>query len=93
MLGAQAFGQETPERFWIAGRYDGNRIVVIADRYDLMLGNGGYESDDDSFIGALSTLEQPNAFLSTYCDGRWIPACRDALSARRQWRDHARERC
>jgi hypothetical protein len=126
MLSVQVFGQQTPERFWIAGRYDGNRVVVyfekvqfegtiasqareiappvsdlffnpvelpasyiagfqnkpnaehfaIGDRYDLMLGNGtiatiklttlvGYETDDDSFIGALGTLEQPNATLSS----------------------------
>jgi hypothetical protein len=118
-------GQGKPERFWVAGRYDGNRIVIyfdkvkfrgtmnsrarkiappvvdgffnpvelppsyvvgfqktgdaehfgIGDRYDLMLGNGttatvkltallGCETDEeagnDSFIGALATVETGN---------------------------------
>jgi hypothetical protein len=25
------FGQNGPERFWLAGRYDGNRVVVYFD--------------------------------------------------------------
>ena len=25
------FGQKGPERFWLAGRYDGNRVVVYFD--------------------------------------------------------------
>jgi hypothetical protein len=25
------FGQKKPERFWLAGRYDGNRVVVYFD--------------------------------------------------------------
>jgi len=130
LLSVQLFGQEPPERFWVAGRYDGNRIVVyfnkvrfegamstkarkiappvsdlffspvelpisyiaelqnrpnaehfaIGDRYDLMLGNGtiatlklttlvGCETDEEvgneSFIGAIGTLEQPNALVFT----------------------------
>ncbi len=130
ILSTQVFGQETPERFWVAGRYDGNRVVVyfnkvrfegtmsskarqiappvsdlffspvelpasylaglqdkpnaehfaIGDRYDLMLGNGtiatielttlvGCETDEgvgnDSFVGAIGTLEQPNALVFT----------------------------
>jgi hypothetical protein len=32
ILSAQVFGQQTPERFWVAGRYDGNRIVVYFDK-------------------------------------------------------------
>jgi hypothetical protein len=27
----QAFGQTPPERFWLAGRYDGNRVIVYFD--------------------------------------------------------------
>jgi hypothetical protein len=130
MMCAPIFGQVRPERFWVAGRYDGNRIVVyfnkvqfggtmsskareiappvaygffspvelpasyiagfqkkpdvehfaIGDRYDLMLGNGmiatikltalvGCETDEevgnDSFIGALATVEEPNSLLFT----------------------------
>lgn len=122
-----ALGQTQPERFWLAGRYDGNRVVVyfdavkfkgamlsnsskiarpvadaffdpvelpasyiagfqktpnaehfaIGDRYDLLLGSGivatiklttlvGCETDEevgnDSFIGALGTVEK-NDFL------------------------------
>jgi hypothetical protein len=127
-------GQEQAERFWVAGRYDGDRIVVyfdkvkfagtmtskvrrirppvvdgffspveelpasfvaafqkadsaehfaIGDRYDLMPGNGtiatirlttlvGCKTDEevgnDSFIGALATVEQPGylAFTKGY---------------------------
>ena len=120
---APALGQKKSERFWLAGRYDGNRVVVyfdavkfegtmssnarkiadpmataffnpvelaasyiarfqkkpnaehfgIGDRYDLLLGNGtiatiklttlvGCETDEqvgnDSFIGALGTVEE-----------------------------------
>jgi hypothetical protein len=124
------FGQNGPERFWLAGRYDGNRVVVyfdavkfegtmssnareiadpvagaffnpvelpasyiarfqktpnaehfaIGDRYDLLLGNGtiatiklttlvGCETDEqvgnDSFIGALGTIEKKDALVFT----------------------------
>jgi hypothetical protein len=31
MRSAQTFGQNAPERFWLAGRYDGNRVVVYFD--------------------------------------------------------------
>jgi len=130
IISTQVLGQETPEGFWVAGRYDGNRVVVyfnkvrfegtmsskgrkiappisdlffspvelpasyiaglqdkpnaehfaIGDRYYLMLGNGtiattklttlvGCETDDgvgnESFIGAIGTLEQPNALVFT----------------------------
>jgi hypothetical protein len=122
------FCQTQVERFWLAGRYDGNRVVVyfdavkfkgtmssnahkitnpiagafftpvelpasfiarfqksqnaehfaIGDRYDLLLGNGtiatiklttlvGCETDEevgnDSFIGALGTLEKDDALV------------------------------
>jgi hypothetical protein len=125
-----ACGQKKPERFWLAGRYDGNRVVVyfeavkfegtmpsnarklappvaeaffepvelpasyvarfqktpnaehflIGDRYDLLLGNGtiatiklttlvGCETDEpvgnDSFIGALGTLENEDSLFLT----------------------------
>jgi hypothetical protein len=128
--GVPACGQKKPERFWLAGRYDGNRVVVyfeavkfegtmpsnarrlappvagaffepvelpasyvarfqkkpnaehflIGDRYDLLLGNGtiatiklttlvGCETDEpvgnDSFIGALGTLESKDSFIFT----------------------------
>jgi hypothetical protein len=130
---APAFGQSKPERFWLAGRYDGDRIVVyfdavkfegtmtatasrisppvagaffdpvelpasyiarfqnapnaerfeIGDRYDLLLDNGtvataklttlvGCETDEqggnDSFIGALATLDKrySSAFTKNY---------------------------
>jgi len=121
------FGQEKFERFWLAGRYDGNRVVVyfdavkfegtmssnarkiappaadaffepeelpasyiarfqktanaehfaIGDRYDLLVGNGitltiklttlvGCETDEpvgnDSFIGALGTIEDRDSY-------------------------------
>ncbi len=124
------FGQREPERFWLAGRYDGNRVVVyfdavkfkgtmlsnaskiaepvadgffdpvelpasyiarfqntpnaehfaIGDRYDLLLGNGtiatiklttlvGCETDEgvgnDSFIGALGTVERKDSLVFT----------------------------
>ena len=124
------FAQKTAERFWIAGRYDGNRVVVyfdavqfqgtmapnarkiappvvqaffepvelpftyvtqfqkkpdaehfaIGDRYDLLLGNGiirtiklttlvGCETDEaignDSYIGALGTVQDKDALLLT----------------------------
>jgi hypothetical protein len=130
MFGSEMLGQGKPERFWVAGRYDGNRIVVyfnkvkfagtmaakarkiappvadaffdpvelpvsyvagfqkrrdaerfaIGDRYDLMLGNGsiatiklttlvGCETDEevgnDSFVGALGTVEQPGSLVFT----------------------------
>lgn len=29
--GTPTFGQKKPERFWLAGRYDGNRVVVYFD--------------------------------------------------------------
>jgi len=129
-LWSPIFGQEKPERFWVAGRYDGDRIVVyfdkvkfagtmtskarklappvaetffspvelpadyiagfqkasdaehfaIGDRYDLMLGNGtiatiklttlvGCETDEavgnDSFVGALATVEPPGDLVFT----------------------------
>ncbi|HXX21305.1 MAG TPA: hypothetical protein VEJ46_18050 [Candidatus Acidoferrum sp.] len=122
---APTFGQKKAERFWLAGRYDGNRVVIyfdavkfegtmhsnarkiappvadaffepvqlsasylarfqntpeaerfaIGDRYDVLLGNGltatiklttlvGCETDEgvgnDSFIGALGTIEDEN---------------------------------
>ena len=125
---APTFGQGKPERFWLAGRYDGNRVVVyfdavkfkgtlsssaskitapvadgffdpvelpasyiarfqntpnaehfaIGDRYDLLLGNGtiamirlttlvGCETDEevgnDSFIGALGTIERKDSLV------------------------------
>jgi hypothetical protein len=128
--GAPACGQKKPERYWLAGRYDGNRVVVyfeavkfegtmpsnarrlappvagaffepvelpasyvarfqktpnaehfvIGDRYDLLLGNGtiatiklttlvGCETDEpvgnDSFIGALGTIENRDSLLFT----------------------------
>ncbi len=131
VLCAQIRGQEKTESFWLAGRYDGNRIVVyfnkvqfrgtmssqareiappvadlfitpvelpasyiaafqkkpgaehfaIGDRYDLMLGNGtiatikvtalvGCETDEevgnDSFVGALATVEKPSTLLFTH---------------------------
>ena len=124
------FGQNQSERFWLAGRYDGDRVVIyfdavkfkgtipsnarkivnpvaaaffnpvelpasfitrfqktpnaehfaIGDRYDLLLGNGttatirlttlvGCETDEevgnDSFIGALGTLEKRDALVFT----------------------------
>ncbi len=124
------FCQAQAERFWLAGRYDGNRVVVyfdavkfegtmssnahkianpvagafftpvelpasfiarfqktpkaehfaIGDRYDLLLGNGtiatirlttlvGCETDEevgnDSFIGALGTVEKGDALVFT----------------------------
>jgi hypothetical protein len=123
------FAQKTAERFWIAGRYDGNRVVIyfdavqfqgtmspsarkiappvvqaffepaalpasyvtqfqkgpaaehfaIGDRYDLLLGNGiirtiklttlvGCETDEaignDSYLGALGTVEDKDALLT-----------------------------
>lgn len=129
-LCAQLFAQYPPQRFWVAGRYDGNRIVVyfdtvqfkgtmsaqarkiappvaslffdpveipasyvakfltkpgaqqfaIGDRFDLMLGNGtittvklttlvGCETDEkvgnDSFVGALATVEPPGSLINT----------------------------
>jgi hypothetical protein len=125
---APTFGQGKPARFWLAGRYDGNRVVVyfdavkfkgtmsasasqiaapvadgffdpgelpasyiarfqntpnaehfaIGDRYDLLLGNGtiatirlttlvGCETDEevgnDSFIGALGTIERKDSLV------------------------------
>ena len=125
-----AFGQKKPERFWLAGRYDGDRVVVyfdavkfkgtmlssahkisvpvvfgffepvavpasyitrfqqaptaehfaIGDRYDLLLGNGtittirlttlvGCETDEeignDSFIGAIGTVEKKDSLGAT----------------------------
>ena len=125
-----AFGQTNPERFWVAGRYDGDRVVVyfdavkfqgsmdavagrisapiaeaffepvqlpasyvarfqkfpgaehfaLGDRYDLLLGNGtlatikltkliGCETDEqvgnDSFIGALGTVEKKDSLVFT----------------------------
>lgn len=125
-----AFGQRAPERFWLAGRYDGNRVVVyfdavkfegtmssnarkiadpvadaffspvelpasyiarfqktpnaehfaIGNRYDLLLGNGtiatiklttlvGCETDEEvgnnSFIGALGTVEKKDSLVFT----------------------------
>jgi hypothetical protein len=124
------FGQSESERFWLAGRYDGNRVVIyfdavkfegtmasnareiappmadaffspvelppsyvarfqktpnaehfdIGDRYDLLLGNGtiatiklttlvGCETDEqvgnDSFIGALGSVEKKDSLLFT----------------------------
>ena len=124
------FAQKSAERFWIAGRYDGDRVVVyfdvvqfqgtmstnarkiappvvqaffdpvelpasyvsqfqkrpdaehfaIGDRYDLLLGNGiirtiklttllGCETDEaignDSYIGALATVQDKDALLLT----------------------------
>lgn len=124
------FGQSRPERFWLAGRYDGNRVVIyfdavkfegtmssnareiaypvvdaffdpvelpaiyvgrfqkapsaehfaIGDRYDLLIGNGtiatiklttlvGCETDEqvgnDSFIGALGTVEKKDSLVFT----------------------------
>jgi hypothetical protein len=124
------FGQRESERFWLAGRYDGNRVVVyfdavkfmgtmspnaheiadpvaeaffnpvelptsyiarfqtapnaeyfaLGDRYDLLLGNGtistiklttlvGCETDEqvgnDSFIGALGTVEKKDSLVFT----------------------------
>jgi hypothetical protein len=123
------FGQKESERFWLAGRYDGNRVVVyfdavkfegtmssnarkianpaasaffspvelpesyierfqkrpigehfaIGDRYDLLLGGTvatikltslvGCETDEevgnDSFIGALGTVEKDDALVFT----------------------------
>jgi hypothetical protein len=32
MLCAPIFAQEKPERFWLAGRYDGNRVVVYFNK-------------------------------------------------------------
>jgi hypothetical protein len=32
MLWSPVFGQEKPERFWVAGRYDGDRIVVYFNK-------------------------------------------------------------
>jgi len=125
-----SFGQNANERFWLGGRYDGNRVVVyfdavkfkgtmspnaheiadpvadaffnpvelpasyiarfqtapnaehfaIGDRYDLLLGNGtittiklttlvGCETDEqvgnDSFIGALGTVEKNDSLVFT----------------------------
>lgn len=127
---APGFCQTQADRFWLAGRYDGNRVVVyfdavkfegtmasnarkianpvagafftpvelpasyierfqkkpnaehfaIGDRYDLLLGNGtiatiklttlvGCETDEevgnDSFIGALGTVEKNDALAFT----------------------------
>lgn len=124
-----AMGQKVPERFWLAGRYDGNRVVIffdavqfegtmapveriiappavdnffepvglptsyierfqkepdkekfkLGDRYDLLDGGGligtvklttliGCETDEgvgnDSFIGALGTVEKGSLFLT-----------------------------
>ena len=124
-----AYAQKEPERYWLAGRYDGNRVVVyfdavkfdgtmtanareipppvvggffdpvelpasyivgfqakpnaehfaLGDRYDLLLGNGfittvklttlvGCETDEgvgnDSFIGAIGTVEKNAMFLT-----------------------------
>ena len=120
--------QSTPQRFWIAGRYDGNRVIVyfdavkfagnlpsdavkiaypvargffdpvalpesytvqfqngrdaeafkLGDEYDLLVGDGtvtkfklttlvGFQSDEfvgnDSYIGALGTLDRPDTLL------------------------------
>jgi hypothetical protein len=128
--GARTLAQSQPERFWLAGRYDGNRVIVyfdtvqfqgtiptnakkiafpvvegffrpvvlspsyvarfqkkpgaehfaIGDRYDLLFGTGmvatmtltslvGSESDEfvgnDSFLGALGTVEKPDYLLWT----------------------------
>lgn len=127
---APTFSQVKPERFWLAGRYDGNRVVIyfdavkfkgamassakkitapvvfgffgpvelpasfisrfqntpgaehfaIGNRYDLLLGNGeiatirlttllGCETDEevgnDSFIGALGTVEEKDSLIFT----------------------------
>ena len=130
-LVSQAPAQQAPERFWLAGRYDGNRVIVyfdtvkfgdgpsplkkklvppasegflvpyelpknliaglqkgpgtvpfaVGDRYDLLGRDGssavftltsfiGFEGDEgtgnDSYIGALGTLDEPEAMsLST----------------------------
>ena len=125
---AQVQPEQAPERFWIAGRYDGNRIIVyfdavkfegtlasiaeklpapvargffhpvkvpwtysarfqkgpeiehfaLGDKYDLLLDSGlvrtatlttlvGAETDEevgnDSFLGALATLDKENAMV------------------------------
>ena len=130
-LSAQVPGQGTSERLWVAGRYDGDRIVVyfdavrfgptmssparriappiaelffdpaelpadyiagfqdkpgaerfaIGDRYDLLLGDGrtatvklttlvGLYNDEevgnDSFVGALAAVEQPDFLAFTH---------------------------
>jgi hypothetical protein len=127
---SSACGQAGPNGFWLAGRYDGNRVVIyfdtvkfegtmssnartianplaeaffnpvelpasyiarfqqksnaehfaIGDRYDLLLGNGtvatiklttlvGCETDEqvgnDSFIGALGTVEKTDSLVFT----------------------------
>ncbi len=124
------WGQQKPERFWLAGRYDGDRVVIyfdavkfagtmapngrkladpvvvgffspvelpadyiahvpiapnaesfaLGDQYDLLLGNGtvapiklttlvGCETDEavgnDSFIGALGTVEKSGSLFAT----------------------------
>jgi hypothetical protein len=124
------WGQQQPERFWLAGRYDGDRVVIyfdavkfagtmapnprkiadpvvagffspvelpanyiarfqtapdaerfaLGDRYDLLLGNGtiapiklttlvGCETDEevgnDSFVGALGTVEKSDSLFAT----------------------------
>ena len=133
LLGLQCvpgWGQQNPERFWLAGRYDGDRVVIyfqavkfagtmppnarkiadpvvagffspvelpanyiahfqaasnaerfaLGDSYDLLLGNGsvvpikltmlvGCETDEgvgnDSFIGALATVEKSDSLFAT----------------------------
>ncbi len=130
-LSPQLLGQEAGARYWVAGRYDGNRVVVyfnavrlghaipsgihgiappvaelffdpvelppdyaaglqgqpdaerfaVGDRYDLLLGNGAgatirlttlvlcradEETGNDSFLGALATVEPPAALLLTH---------------------------
>ena len=124
------WGQQQPDRLWLAGRYDGDRVVIyfdavkfagamapnarkiadpvaagffspvelpanyiarfqmvpnaerfaLGDRYDLLLGNGtivpiklttlvGCETDEqvgnDSFIGALGTVEKSDSLFAT----------------------------
>ena len=130
LYNTSTLAQNRPERFWLAGRYDGDRVVIyfdavkfegtmssnareipspvapaffdpvelpaiyvarfqkaptaehfaIGDRYDLMLGNGtiatiklttlvGCETDEqvgnDSFIGALGTIEKKDSLVFT----------------------------
>jgi len=132
-----ALAQKTPERFWLAGRYDGNRVIVyfdavkfhgtvphtakriadpvvggffmpmelptsyvaqflrtpdvehfaLGDKYDLLLGYGkvatvmlttlvGTEGDEevgnDSFIGALATVENEDDTMYLASGGIYV---------------------
>jgi len=68
LLGSNAGGQAPPERFWVAGRYDANRIIVY---FDAVKFNGTVPANAQKLPypvvnGFFEQVELPSSYIAQF---------------------------